>query len=1261
MSKGGVVTRKDMFSDDAMKFGEDYAKQLKAAIDANEVLINSVKELNKQVQNFKGANNQKDYISAKQAETLETQKAIDAIKKKEAAELSMDKIQRSRIATMEVERKAKQATLDAESKVQKAKEASKKLTLEERIQNELNNKVLKQEALERLGLVGSYTKLNKARTDAKNTLRDLIASESASTAEIEKARKAYERLDNKVRIADSAVGDFSKNVGNYPLKGLATGLKDLVEAFGVTAGIGAVATVLKGAFDTYKEFEQGVADLSAITGASGKDLEFLKKQSIELGKTTKGGAIAVVEAYKLIASAKPELLENVESLNAVTDATITLAKASGLELPEAATALTDAMNQFGAPAEEASVFIDALANGAKFGAAEIPQVTEALLKFGAVARSSNISIQESTALIELLAENGIKGADAGTALRNVLLKISAPDALPKEAQKALKDLGISFETLKDKSVPIQEKFEALRPLLADNGKLLKAFGFENTVAARNIIEHTDRLKVLTGKMNEFGTAEEQAAIKSNTLQGKTDILVSTYDSLVLSLTNGSGAFSGFFKGVVSLASYTLNALMRLNSTFDELIEKSQKTGSDLGKKSFDKFSRGLSDEDLTKKFEKNRKSIFEERNRIEDEIEKTQSRINELESSTGGKNGLAGGALITTLKIRNNKQDLEKLKGEQSQIESFINSYSKLKRDKNKEDKTITEDQIDLEKNGIENSKKANSDYLKILKENYEARKKIANDEFNLNQFELEQLIEINEEISKDEKESADIRVEALYNSFQLRKTLVENELKRQLELQGTYNEKSGAFERDLSNKQIQEIINTGKTSEALTDEQQLFYEKFQKNKTAITKDESNKRQAIIDSEVAKVQKLTDAKLLEKDTDLKDEESIEFDRFKVELINAQGNQKLIQEATEAHERKLLDIKRRYAKDALNIQLTDLENLLKSNYEKLTDDKISATERNKIVNKIAGFRKDINEIDVATTVDANNRKKLSDQEYADRQKEISQKIYDLSFQLKDALVGLANTIFDAKIQNIDFEIQKNDEYYSRQIELAGNDERQKDLLQKERDRKNLELENKKRREAIKQAVFNKVLALADIALNTTKSVMAIASTGGGTYYADFGISAATLTAITIALGAAKAATVLATPLPKYKMGRKGGPEEMAIINDGGVTEVVERKRGGIDIFKGENQLVKLYEGDTVHKSVDDYNQIQRQNMINAINKEGKRMTNFTSNQYLESAYSKEMLQEMRLTRKAIERNKIVFKTEKIDFGHEIWKMKNVKWD
>jgi len=217
---------------------------------------------------------------------LLTEKTNASIREQLTLETSLEKIKQEKLRTEKLE-------LDAINKKAIAQKKSNTLTIEERVQNEINNRALKQAAREKLGLVGAYEKLNRSRTEAKKRLLDLLAAEERNIVAIRKAQHEYDILDRRVRQADRAVGDFTKNVGNYPLKDVASGLINLIAAFGLFEGISTFSDIMSNAYQKIKEFEQGLSDLSAITGATGKDLDFLKNSALDLGKTVKGGAIAV--------------------------------------------------------------------------------------------------------------------------------------------------------------------------------------------------------------------------------------------------------------------------------------------------------------------------------------------------------------------------------------------------------------------------------------------------------------------------------------------------------------------------------------------------------------------------------------------------------------------------------------------------------------------------------------------------------------------------------------------------------------------------------------------------------------------------------------------------------------------------------------------------------------------------------------------------------------------------------------------------------
>ncbi|MDE9571503.1 phage tail tape measure protein, partial [Xenorhabdus bovienii] len=142
-----------------------------------------------------------------------------------------------------------------------------------------------------------------------------------------------------------------------------------------------------------------------------------------LGRTTEFGAARITEAFKLMASAKPELLKSAAGLTLATEKAVTLAQAAGIELPEATKALALSLNQFGASAEQADRFINVLAAGAKYGSSEIGETAQAIKNGGTVAAQAGIGFEELNAAIQILAERGIKGAEAGTAIRNVVLAL----------------------------------------------------------------------------------------------------------------------------------------------------------------------------------------------------------------------------------------------------------------------------------------------------------------------------------------------------------------------------------------------------------------------------------------------------------------------------------------------------------------------------------------------------------------------------------------------------------------------------------------------------------------------------------------------------------------------------------------------------------------------------------------------------------------------------------------------------------------------
>jgi TP901 family phage tail tape measure protein len=529
----GIIMRKDIIEDEALKWGEVYTENIKEAIKQNKILVESVKELNKQVQAFKVANSQKDYITAKQAEALATQQAIDAIKKQEAAEISADKIKRSAIATMEAERKAKQAVHDAENKVQKAKQAGQKQTSEEIINQRILAKNADNHALANSKLASEYDKLTaKARIAATALQNILIAGKRAdeTTAQynirLQQAQIEFDQLQSRVITANRAIGKFNDNVGNYPQEA-ANAIKDLIGAFGLVIGIDTFVSVTKEAFNIIKDFENEVVNLAAIAGKTREEIAPLEAEIRNVAKASINSATDVAKlATELIKlGSTPEEAEKL--LAPINNLSIAL-KASA---EDSATLVKSLLNSFGEGAEEAARFTDVLAESANRSALDFQGLRDAFSYLAPTSRALGLSIEKTAAILGVLADNGIKAESAGRLTSTAFAKLAKEgltldDALAK-INKAQKEGKSNLEVLAIATKLFGAEAGKIGLILANNTQKVD----ENTVAYQNsggaLQELTDKqLKSVNSELEILSSAWEEYILNTNEAAGGTRAITS---------------------------------------------------------------------------------------------------------------------------------------------------------------------------------------------------------------------------------------------------------------------------------------------------------------------------------------------------------------------------------------------------------------------------------------------------------------------------------------------------------------------------------------------------------------------------------------------------------------------------------------------------------------------------------------------------------------------------------------------------------------
>lgn len=520
----------------------------------------------------------------------------------------------------------------------------------------------------------------------------------------------------------------------------------------------------------------------------------------------------------------------------------------------------------------------------------------------------------------------------------------------------------------------------------------------------------------------------------------------------------------------------------------------------------------------------------------------------------------------------------------------------------------------------------------------------------------LERTITINNEIVKDSERTDEQRLKSLENSENAQIELITKSKENQLKLAS-----------ENFNKELKE---GNKTSDGLIQ----LRKNYEADKVKITEEAAFKIEDInkkTSEEIAKINEF-DAKWYEDkikreitQIETKNNYAItaEEKRFQDELALGYANDKAKEAAAEKHEKALFNIKKEGIIATASLQIKALNDEINAYEKKANEDGIITQKES---DYILAKRKEVSDLSVRLIQAEGTKFKENEEEkgksgaerlglwYAENKKTIDA-IAQISTETLGALTDLSNAFTDRKIQNIDDEISKNNEKYDKEIELAGDDMRQRGFLEKQRDDKNAELEKKKRKEQHKAAVFNKASAIAQAAISTSLAILSALSTQP---FLPLGPTMATLAGV---LGGIQMGAILATPIPKYKLGRKGGPAEMAWVGDGGVSEVIERKSGKIELTPNIPTLTHLGQGDIVHSSVDSYDKSIRASILYGLEADHRKISEFQAIQFENN--NKELVNEIRLTRKAIEKNKtnVTVNVPKVDIPHEIWKSNNKNWN
>lgn len=326
-----------------------------------------------------------------------------------------------------------------------------------------------------------------------------------------------QEFDRNLKVSQNQIKSFQKRVDL-----MGASVRSFVAGF---AGMAGVSFAFMDITQKSIQFEKSLSSLRSLTGVSAEELSFFKDEAIKLGSTSTQTASQVVEAFQLIGSQKPELLKSKDALAEVTKNAITLAEAAGMDVPEAAKALTGSLNQMGESSRSAGEYINILAAASQAGSADIPYLTKAIEKSGGAASTVGIKYNELVAVIETIAPKITEASEAGTNLRNIFLILESS----------------SDKNLKPSVVGLSKSIENLAAKNYDATQMTKLFGRESVTAALALVSAKDDYNRYVEAITGTNTAIEQQKINNDNLAGSINAISSAWEGFVLTLNNSNGA------------------------------------------------------------------------------------------------------------------------------------------------------------------------------------------------------------------------------------------------------------------------------------------------------------------------------------------------------------------------------------------------------------------------------------------------------------------------------------------------------------------------------------------------------------------------------------------------------------------------------------------------------------------------------------------------------------------------------------------------
>lgn len=341
----------------------------------------------------------------------------------------------------------------------------------------------------------------------------------------------FGKVGESLKSAGSKISDFGGKIAGMGQK--------FAPVSAAVTGIGIAG------IKTAADFESSMSQVAATMGMTSEeinngseDYKRLEQAARDMGKATMFSASEAAEALNYLALAGYDVDKSIDTLPTV----LNLAAAGGIDLAYASDMVTDAMSALGDTAGTAESFVDQMAKTSQKSNTSVAQLGEAILTVGGTAKNLAGGTTELNTALGILADNGIKGAEGGTALRNIILSLSAPT---DKAADAMNALGLEVYDAEGKMRPLNDVFNDLNGILGtmtqgEQTEVLNTiFNKVDLKSANALLANCgDRFDELSGYINESeGAAQAMADTMQNNLNGQITQLKSAISEAGISIGN----------------------------------------------------------------------------------------------------------------------------------------------------------------------------------------------------------------------------------------------------------------------------------------------------------------------------------------------------------------------------------------------------------------------------------------------------------------------------------------------------------------------------------------------------------------------------------------------------------------------------------------------------------------------------------------------------------------------------------------------------